>query len=167
MSNPNGNGTSARSGAGGQAYINGRYVVRLKQWSVSVTASESAWGDSDALGFTNRKLARKDCTGSLTGVQQHSNANTQDIYQIISGSTNSRTPLAGRVTSLELWEDNFYAGDSWYFPSVLIQNFNITYDMDTMEVVEWTMDFAADGLFFRPYETPCTGERGGYTVRQC
>jgi len=31
-----------------------------------------------------------------------------------------------------------------------IQNFNITYDMDTKEVVEWTLDFAADGVFYSP-----------------
>jgi hypothetical protein len=147
------NGITARSSTNGQAVINGIYIPRLKQWNIAQSSSESAWGDSDSVGFTNRKKARRDCTGSLTGVQQNGTGIGNDIMAIVVNSQPvNPQDLAGRIVSIQLWETGV-ASDNWWFPSALIQNFNITYDMDTKEVVEWTIDFGADGVFYRPYET--------------
>ena len=162
------NGLSARCGENGQAHINGVYVPRVKQWSITCSSSESTWGDSDSVGFTNRKAARRDCTGSLTGVQEDNDGATKNIMRILAGS-DAALSNPTRISNLTLWEENGVTPKRrWWFPSAMVQNFNITYDMDTKEVVEWTLDFASDGVFFRPQEPVYSGMSEpslGYTAR--
>ena len=137
----NGTGTTAITGTDGVAEIgDGIIILRLKNWSVNPTGSESAWGDSDSSGHTVRKLARKDCTGSLVGVLDE-NGQIYDVFK------------AGDILApLVLWQSRT-AGDYWYFGSALVTSFNLTSDIDTKEVMEWSMDFGADGIFFFPGQT--------------
>jgi hypothetical protein len=131
-----GTGVSAITGTDGVAVVNSEVILRLKNWSVNPVASESAWGDSDSAGYTVRKLARLDATASMTGILD----SFDPIYD---------TFLPGDVVDVVLWQTRS-AADHWYFPSALITAFNLTSDVDTKEVMEWTCDFGADGKYFKP-----------------
>jgi hypothetical protein len=127
-------GSTARSGELGKAVIEDTLVARITKWSLEDSVGESAWGDSDSEGYTNRKAARKDCTGSLEGKFDEDSP----VYDLFA---------TGDIVELVLWET---ATDYWAFPRALMKNFKITYDQDTKEVVGWTADFGADGKFYRP-----------------
>ena len=128
------NSSTSKSGRLGKAVVDDVLVARLTQWSVNPTSSESAWGDSDGAGYTNRAKARLDCTGSIQG-------------KFDTGSTVYATFMPGDIVKLVLWED---ATNYWAFPCVLITSFNFTVDQDTQEVIGWSADFGADGIFYRP-----------------
>jgi hypothetical protein len=127
-------GVSARTGRNGKVVVDDELVARITQWSLNSAAGESAWGDSDSAGYTNRKAARLDGTGSFGGKFDSSDA-AYDLF------------IAGDIVELVLWEET---PDYWAFPSALIVNFQVTYDMDTKEVVGWTSYFGADGIFYYP-----------------
>lgn len=129
-------GSTARSGRDGKAVVEDALIARLTQWNLNETASESAWGDSDSEGFTNRKTARKDATGQIQGKFDEDTP----VYQVF---------RVGDQPKLVLWEN---ADDYWVFPSSHIQSFNLVYDQDTQEVVGWTSDFGADGRYYCPGE---------------
>ena len=128
------NGSTARSGELGKAVIDDVLVVRLTQWTLTAVVSESAWGDSDSQGFTNRKKAKRDATGSVTG-KFDTDTTPYELFE------------EGDIAKLALWETTTAY---WVFPRALMQNFKITYDQDTKEVVEWSSDFGADGIFYKP-----------------
>jgi hypothetical protein len=58
--------------------------------------------------------------------------------------------LPGLVTKLALWEDINESTAYWLFECALLQNFSLTMDQDSKEVMEWSVDFGADGKFWRP-----------------
>lgn len=131
---PTANSSTARTGHLGKAVIGGSLIYRLKNWTFNPTCSESAWGDSDSQGFTNRAAARKDGTGSVTGAFD----TDRKIYTLF---------MPGDIASLALWET---ASEYWALPRVMITSFSITYDNDTKEAVEWSADFGCDGVYYRP-----------------
>lgn len=133
---------SARSGELGKAVVDGTLVARLTQWTVNPTASETTWGDSDSAGYTNRKKARLDCTGTIEGKFDDDNP-VYDLFDV------------GDSPKLVLWEN---ATDYWVFPCCLIQKFSINYNQDTKEVVGWTADFGSDGIFYRPGQAGAPSE---------
>ncbi len=139
------NGGTALGGVGGRVVIDGNIIVRVKTWSLNSVVSESAWGDSNSGGFTNRKPARADATGTIVGVMD----DVTRIYSYFSGGD-----FVGRLVQLSLWEKLTSAGGAatrgWWFPCALIQGFDITLDMDTKEVVEFTMSWGSDGIYYRP-----------------
>lgn len=136
-------GVSAITGKDGQAIVNNVRVPRLTQWNINVTSGESAWGDSDSKGFTARKSGRHDATGSMTGKLD---STTNVSKSAIQGSGNY---LQGFSAEVILWETKT-TSEYWYFPCALITNFSLTVNQDTKEVVEWNMDYGADGIFYRP-----------------
>lgn len=125
---------SVRRGNLGKVEIDGTLLARTKTWEVNPSSGESAWGDSDSAGYTNRVPGRLDCTGSMTGVYDFD----EPIVAIF---------MPGDIVEVVLWEaPTLY----WDFPCALIRNFRVAYNMDTKEAVEWSADFAADGIFYRP-----------------
>lgn len=143
-------GASALAGHNGQVSIANPFdsgteilIARITQWSINPTSSETAWGDSDSGGYTNRKAARFDCTGTITAKFENANSNKRPYDYLKKGD----------IVKLVLWEDNAADGGTnqpWVFPSALIQSFNQTVDVDTKEVIEWSADFGADGIFHEP-----------------
>ena len=129
--------STARTGEDGYVTVDGTLVARLTQWSFNPTAAESAWGDSDSAGYTNRKAARKDGTGSMTGKFDTSNK----VYDLF---------MPGDAVELVLWESKT---EYWALPCAIITSFEVTYDQDSKEVVEWTADFGADGKYYYPGES--------------
>lgn len=126
-------------GSGGKVVVNGTLLSRVTQWTLDKATSETAWGDSDSEGYTNRASARKDGTGSLQGKFD----TNQKFYNILND---------GDIVELDLWEDADQPSPSnvWVFPRALIQSFNLVFDQDTKEVVGWTANFGADGKFYKP-----------------
>jgi hypothetical protein len=135
-------GVTAVSGRLGKAVIDGELLARLTMWNVNRQAAESAWGDSDSGGFTNRKLARRDATGNIAGKLD------SDDYQY-------NVFDDGDICKLVLWENTTRY---WVFPSCLIQNFNLEFNQDTQEVVGWTADFGADGIYYKPGQSGAPNE---------
>ncbi len=131
------NGTTARTGKDAKAVVDEELIARMTAWTFNTSVGETAWGDSDSAGFTNRAAARKDGTGNIAGKFDDDDP-AYDLF------------AAGDIVELVLWENT---ADYWVLPSSLIQNFNITYDQDTKEVVGWTSDFGADGQYYRPGES--------------
>lgn len=133
---------TARTGELAKAVVDDQLVARITQWSFNPTAAESAWGDSDSGGYTNRVGARKDGTGSLTGKFDSDNK-AYDLF------------MPGDTVKLVLWET---ATDYWVIECALITSFTVTYDQDTKEVVEWSADFGADGKYYYPGEVGAPAE---------
>jgi hypothetical protein len=127
-------GVTAVSGEIGKAVVEGDLIARLTTWSINAQSSESAWGDSDSAGYTNRKKARLDLTGTIGG-KLDSDDYVYDIFD------------EGDIVELVLWEN---ATRYWVLPSCLIQNFQLEFNPDTKEVVGWTADFGADGIYYKP-----------------
>lgn len=130
------NGTTGRLPKLGVVSVDGTRIARITQFSINSEVGESAWGDSDSEGYTNRLPARADCTGSLQGKFD----NDSPVYDLFA---------PGDIVQLDLFETNA-AGDYWALPSALIKNFQLTYDQDSKEVVGWTADFGTDGKFYYP-----------------
>jgi len=125
---------SVARGNAGKAEVDGTLIARLTLWEVNPTTEETAWGDSDSAGYTNRVPGRLDCTGNMTGKFDFGDP----VYDLF---------MPGDVVELVLWERS---GKYWDFPCALIRNFRVSYNMDSKEAVEWNADFAADGIFYRP-----------------
>jgi len=134
--------TTAISGRLGKAVVDDALVLRLTQWSINPTAGESAWADSDSAGYTNRKTARLDCTGSIEG-------------KFDTGTPVYTQFVAGDAVQLVLWQD---ATLYWAFPCVIITGFNFSFNQDSQEVVGWSADFGADGIFYRPGQVGAPSE---------
>lgn len=149
MSDQTTGGSTALNGVDGTAVLNEVAVCRLTQWSINHTMGETAWGDNKTEGYTARKRAREDATGTLTG--------KFDTSTKIYATAENSSGLPGLSCKLVLWEKR-QQGFNWVFPCVLIQNFQMTVDMDSKEVVQWTMDFGADGKFYRPGQTNIPAE---------
>jgi len=135
------NASSARAGHLGKATVDGALVARITNWSINPTVGETAWGDSDSAGFTVRKAGRSDCTGTVSG-KFDSDTKFYDTLD-----PNNIQGAIGEIVALTLWETQ---ADYWHFPRVLLQNFNLAYDVDGKTVVEWSADFGADGIFYKP-----------------
>lgn len=121
-------------GKNGKAVFDDTLVLRMTKWTVNPTTSESTWGDSDSEGFTNRKGARRDCTGSIEGKF------TTDlpIYDLAE---------EGDEIKIALWVD---ASRYWVFPCALVQNYSLTVDADTNEIIGWSLAFGSIGRYYRP-----------------
>jgi len=116
-------------------------VARITQWAVNPTlASTNEWGDSDSSGFTNRSAGRKDATFTTEG-KYDTNTEVFDVFQ----------PEDNCVSSLWL-NTTLY----WDFPRSLNTDFNLTVNVDTEEVIGWTANFGADGVYYYPGEAGAT-----------
>ena len=152
------NGSTARTGHGGKVLV-GDYdgsdpagdtylVARCTSWSINPTSTEAAWADSDSAGYTNRRSGRRDCTGSIGGKLDM----TYPQYKNFLFRTDSTNPEDDDMVTLVLYEDGNETTPTtyWYFPRVLLSNFQMSLDMDTREPVDWSCDFGADGRFYMP-----------------
>ncbi len=119
------------SGRGGSVSIDGTPLLRIKNWSVTISrVGGSEWGDSDSNGFTNRSVGRKDCTGTMEGV-----------YDTTSPAVAILDP--NEVVAVALGSN----GPSFSFARAIITDFSLTVDADTEEVIGWNASFGADGEF--------------------
>lgn len=139
---PTANSSTARTGHLGKAVIASSLIYRLTQWTFTPTCSESAWGDSDSEGFTNRAAARKDGTGSVVGKFD----TDRKMYTLV---------MPGDIIKLTLWEN---ATDYWALPRVLVTSFSLTFDNDSKEVVAWNADYGCDGKYYRPGQSGAPAE---------
>lgn len=132
------NSVGAVCGSDGVAVVGSTRVCRLTSWSFNPTASSSEWGDSDSAGYTNVKNARKAGTGSIAGKLEVTQKPHKALF------------LPGDTVKLVLWESQ---SEYWYLARAHINSYNLTFDQDSKEVVEWTADFASDGKYYRPGES--------------
>ncbi len=125
---------SVRTGNAGKVEVDGVAIARITNWELTWVVGETAWGDSDSQGYTNRVAGRKDATGKFTGKFDNDDK-VYDLFDI------------GDTVELVLWENTT---SYWAFPCALISSFSISYNLDTKEAVEWNADFGADNIFYRP-----------------
>ena len=125
---------SVRTGNLGKVEADDVAIARVTLWDLASRVEETAWGDSDSAGYTNRVKGRKDGTGSVTGKFD----DDDPVYDLFD---------SGDTVTLVLWEN---VTSYWVFPCVLIQDFNISYNLDTKEAVEWSSNWGADGIFYKP-----------------
>ena len=114
--------------------MDGALVARIKIWNLTTTSAPQKWGDSDSAGYGNAIPGRLDANGSLTGVFDVDDP----VYDLF---------VSGDVVELVLWERT---AKYWDFPCAVMDNFSVSYNMDTKEAVEWTADFQNDGIFYAP-----------------
>lgn len=137
------NSTSARNGVAGKVVVAGQIIARVTKFTINESTNETAWGDSDSLGYTNRKAGRKDASINFEGKFDA----VSKVYNLL---------RAGDNVKLVLWESTTDS-DYWVFPCALIQSFQIDVNMDTKEVVTWNATAGSDGIFY------CPGESGAPT----
>lgn len=152
------NGSTAISGDTGFVVVsdpgggNSKRLARVTQFTINPSSSETAWGDSDSEGFTNRKRARRDCTGSIQcrlDSEQTDKVTDEGASQMLKD---------GDIVELVLWEDNSNDENYWKLPRALMQNVQETVDMDSKEVISVSADFGADGKFYYPGDSNAAGE---------
>ena len=133
---------NTKTGRLGKFVVGTTQVARTTQWAVNPTlASKSEWGDSDSSGFTNRAAGRKDATFSAEG-KYDTGTEVFDLFQ------------PEDILIAVLWLDA--TGLYWDFPRALCDDFNLTVDIDTEEVIGWTSGWGADGVFYYPGEASAT-----------
>lgn len=123
------------TGRNGKFQVGGSLVARTTQWSLSRKAGESAWGDSDSAGYTNRAGGRKDATFNAEGKYQ-TNDSVFALFDI------------DDIADVTLWLDN--SSLYFQFPRALCTGFDMAVNIDTEEVVGWTSSWGADGAFYYP-----------------
>lgn len=132
------------TGRHGKFYVDGTSVARTTQWSVNKKlANVSEWGDSDSAGFTNRAAGRKDATFSCEG-KYETETEVFDLFQV-EDVCETYLYIALRTTPAVDYH--------WHFPRALCNDFKLTVNIDTEEVVGWTSEWGADGVFYYPGES--------------
>lgn len=128
--------TTAMTGRNGKFVVEDTLIARLTQWQVSPKlASSSQWGDSDTAGYTARMAGRKDGTFSAEG-KYDTDDEQFDLFYI------------GDKAAADLWMDatSLY----WCFPCALCSDFSMAVNVDSEEVVGWSSQWGADGIFYHP-----------------
>ena len=130
------------SGKNGKFVVDDALVARTTTWQVSPKLSQtSEWGDSDSGGYTNRLGGRKDATFSSEG-KYDSSDEVFDLFQ------------PDDIVAGVLWMN---ASDLyWDFPYALNMDFAMTVNIDSGEVIGWTANFGADGLYYYPGQIGAT-----------
>lgn len=124
------------TGRNGKAVVDDSLVKKLTKWDVNPTlASNAEWGDSDSAGYTNRATGRRDATYTSEGKYDTSDEQF-DLF------------APGDTIEGVLWMDA--SALYWAFPRALCTDFTLAVDVDTEEVIGWTGNFGADGIFYRP-----------------
>ena len=137
MANPAAN---AVMGDAAEAVYDGTAVARMTQWTFNPTSGISEWGDSDGGAFTNAKPTRKSGGGSVEG-KLDSGSEVYDVF------------VPGDEPTLVLWINATLYYD---LPCAVIGTFSLTLDQDSKEVVGWSSDFTASGVFYYPGEAGAT-----------
>jgi len=113
------------------------FIARTTQWAVNPKmASSSAWGDSDSCGYTNRAPGRQDATFNAEGKYD----TTEEIFDLFQ---------PGDIAACALFLSNV-AGLYWYFPRAMNEDFAMTVNIDSQEVIGWSSGWGADGKFYHP-----------------
>jgi len=128
--------TTARTGSEGKVVVADQLIARVTGWTLNESIGETAWGDSDGEGYTNRRPGRKDCTVSFEGKFD----TDSKIYTLM---------RVGDSVKLVLWESST-DGDYWVLECVLIQSYTTTVNPDTREVITWAATAGADGIYYAP-----------------
>ena len=130
------------TGRNGKFVVGTSLVARTTKWDVNPTlAGGSEWGDSDSAGYTNRTPGRKDATFTAEGKYDTSDE-VFDLFQ------------PEDVAIVVLWMDA--TALYWDFPRALCNDFSMSIDIDTEEVIGWSSSWGADGIFYRPGEAGAT-----------
>lgn len=120
---------------------NSTSVARVTQWEVNPTLDTSTeWGDSDSGGYTNIAAGRRGATFTAEG-KVDTGAQVWTRFQ------------PGVIARATLWIQNL-ATWNWDFPRALNTDFSLLVNIDTEDVVGWTSDWKADGIFYYPGQTP-------------
>lgn len=123
-------------GKDGAHVVGSTQVARSTQWAVNPKlATKSEWGDSDTEGFTARQPGRKDATFTSEG-KYDTSSEQFDLFQ----------PGDKAISTLWMNRTTLY----WDFPCAMNDDFSMTVNMDTQEVVGWTSAWGADGAYHRP-----------------
>jgi len=129
------------TGRNGEHVVGSTRVARITQWQVNPTlATKSEWGDSDCDGYTARAAGRRDATFTSEGKYDTTNE-VWDLFQ------------PGDVAISVLWMN---AALYWDFPRSLCDDFNLTVNVDTEEVIGWTAGWGADGIYYYPGQSGAT-----------
>src|SRR5688572_4204252 len=126
--------TSVRRGNLAKVEVDGVPIARTTEWEATEEVEVTEWGDSDSEGYTNAAPGRRKMSGSMTGKFD----DDDPVYDLMA---------VGDYVALVLWENTT---SYWACPCVLITSFNIVYNKDTKEPVEWTADFTSDNVYYRP-----------------
>ena len=134
------------TGRHGRLLVDTTQVARLTQWAVSPTlATKSEWGDSDGAGYTNRAAGRMDNTFNCEGKYDSGTAGVTNAYNIFQ---------PGDMVVALLYMTMEAPTIHWNFPRALCDDFGLTVNVDTEEVIGWTATFGADGIYYKPGDTP-------------
>lgn len=118
----------------GKVKVDNVSVARVTQFELTEQVDETAWGDSDSAGATNRVAGRGEVVGSMQGKFD----NDSPVINLFA---------AGDTVALVLFENTTRY---WNLPCALIRSYNVVIDTDTKKPVEWKADWASDGPYYRP-----------------
>ena len=135
--------TTAVTGRLGKHVVGSSYVKRITQWVVNPTlATKSEWGDSETNGYTARAAGRKDATFTTEGKFD----STDEQYDLFMPEDKLKSVLWMNATLY------------WHFPCSMCDDFSLTVNVDTEEVIGWTSSWGADGIYYYPGEAGAPSE---------
>jgi len=128
------------TGRDGKFTVDAALVARTTQWQQTKTlATKTEWGDSDSAGYTNRAAGRRDST--FTGEGKYDTSDEVfDLFQ------------EGDIIQATLFLNNTAPLLYYDYPRALCDNFQLTVNIDTAEVIGWTSAWGSDGIYHYPGE---------------
>lgn len=134
--------TTTLTGVDGKFSVDDQLVARITQWEVNPTLDTSMeWGDSDGGGYTLAAPGRKGCSFDTEG-KFDTDSEVYDLFQ------------PGDKLASVLWinASTLY----WDFPCALCKDFSLSVNVDTQEVIGWSAEWKADGVFYYPGQSGAT-----------
>lgn len=142
--------TTAVTGRKGKFQVGTSLVARTTQWSVNPKlATKSEWGDSDTAGYTARMAGRKDATFSAEG--KFDDADEQ--YDLFQPGDKAIAVLWIRIAETT---PVVISALYWDFPCAMCDDFNMSVNIDSQEVIGWTSAWGTDGVYYYPGEEGAT-----------
>lgn len=125
----------------GKAAVGTKLVARCKKWDVNPKLAGGAeWGDSDSQGYTCRAPGRRDATFNMEGVYD----TLTEVFDIFQPED---------IATVTLWLDPITNMVYYDFPRALCNDFSLSVDIDTEEIIGWQSSWGADGKFYYPGQT--------------
>ena len=127
---------TATTGLNGNVLCGSTRLARITNWTITASTGETTFADSDSSGYTQRAPTRREATGSVDFKYDNSFEMWERVRE-------------GECCALTLFVDLTHY---WYIPVALIQNLTINVNIEDLEVIDGSFDFASSGIYYAPGE---------------
>lgn len=124
---------AGQSGKDGKVLAGATQLAEITKWTFNPKSNNPAWASSDSAGYKKRVAGVKDGGGSIEGKFDSSSK----FYTLVA---------EGDEVTLKLYLD----ATRYYSVPAIIDDYSLTVDMDTGDVVGWSANFSTNGAWTEP-----------------